>query len=578
MTRFLALLTCLVLLLGLCIGASAADTTRAYSMNILATVSGDGNCEVVSTITLHVATPLDSIVYPVPAVASNITLNGSPVLTEKGSQVRAVDLSKFLGGATGDFSFTVTYSVHSAVAPIPATTENEETQRVRLELPLLAGFAYPIDQLQFSINLPGTPTQNPSFVSGYHQSNIEKDLTYSLSGSNIAGRSWKQLKDHETLTMYLDAEESFFPKLRAELPEVEVVTTLIAVFAVLALVFWILFLRNFLPLQTFPPVSPEGFGAGQMGTILTRAGADLNLMVFTWAQLGYVVLRLDRHDRVLILKQMDMGNERTDFEQKCFYHLFSHRNVVDTSAVAYMRMCKTVSLQKPAKQLFRHKGNGRTLVFRLLMAIVGLLSGTCFGILLGNMLDYGWVFMLILSTVGLICSWHIQAWPQGLFLHIRSHLWIATALCALWLILGLAMGQFLLALLAVSLQIVGGFLAAFGGIRTEEGRMNMGQVLSLRGYLRKLTPKQAQQMCRDNPEAFFDLAPYAIALGCDRTFARQFGKSRLPVCPYIQTGNSHGLTAYQWSQLMRHILTGMTIHQKKLVSENFRSVMRNYMR
>lgn len=578
MTRFLAMLSCLVLILGLCIGVSAADTNRASSVNIFATVSGNGSCEVTSTVTLHLVTPEEELVYPVPLSASNVTLNGSPTLTEKTGQARLVNLSKLLGGMTGDFSFTVTYSIHSGVSPVISEDTEDTAKRMRLELPMLAGFAYPIDQLQFSVTLPGNAKQNPSFVSGYHQANIEKDLTYSRSGNNIAGRSWTALKDHETLTMYLDADEELFPQTRAELPDVQTVTTLITVCAVAALLFWLLFLRNFLPFQSFPPIPPEGFGAGQMGTVLSMAGADLNLMVFSWAQLGYVVLRLDRRGRVLILKQMDMGNERTGFEQKCFYHLFSRRDAVDTSSAGYMRMCQTVAQQKPAKELFRSKGTGGITVFRVLMAVVGMLSGACFGIILGNLLDYGWLFMLILSAVGLVCSWHIQAWPQGFFLHNRSRLWTALVLCLLWLVLGVVMKAFSLALAAVLLQLAAGFLAAFGGRRTEEGRMDMGQVLSLRRYLRQLTPRQVQQMCRDNPEVFFDLAPYAIALGCDGTFARRFGKSRLPVCPYIQSSNSRGLTAVQWSQLMRNILGGMTTDQKKLFSDSFRSVMRNYMK
>lgn len=315
-----------------------------------------------------------------------------------------------------------------------------------------------------------------------------------------------------------------------------------------------------------------------MGTILSMAGADLNLMVFSWAQLGYVTLHLDRRGRVLIRKQMDMGNERTVFEQKCFYHLFSRRDVMDASSVGYSRMCQTIAVQKPAKQLFRRSGNGSILVFRVLMAIVGLLSGACFGIILGNMLDYGWLFMMVLSVVGLVCSWHIQAWPQGFFLHIRPRLWTAAVLCLLWLVLGCVMGQFPLAFTAVLMQVLAGLLAAFGGRRTEEGRMDMGQVLSLRRYLRKLTPKQAQHLCRENPEVFFDLAPYAIALGCDKTFARRFGKSRLAVCPYIQASNTRGLTALQWCQLMRQILAGMNTQQKKMFSESIRSVTRNYMK
>ena len=126
--------------------------------------------------------------------------------------------------------------------------------------------------------------------------------------------------------------------------------------------------------------------------------------------------------------------------------------------------------------------------------------------------------------------------------------------------------------------IAAGFLAVLGGRRTEEGRMAMGQVLSLRRYLRKLTPKQIQQHCRDNPEFFFDVAPYAIALGCDGSFARHFGKSRLPLCPYVQAGNTRGLTAKQWSQLMRQILDGITARQRKSPMEGLRSVLDNYMK
>lgn len=586
MTRFLAILSCLILVLGLCIGVSAAEAngTRAYSVNVFATVSSDGSCDVTTTVTLHVDAPQTKLVYPVPVNASNVALNGSPVLTEKTEQARLVDLTKTLGGMSGDFSFTVTYSIHSAVHSVasekaPAEGTAQPTSRkLQLELPMLSGFAYPIDQFQFSVNVPGMVNQNPSFISGYHQANIEKDLTYSYSGGNIAGRSWGALKDHETLNMYLDTTDEMFPQTRADLPDMEGVTVLIGVFAGLALLYWIFFLRNYLPIMEYPPVAPEGFGAGQLGTVLTAAGADLHLMLFSWAQLGYVILRMDRRGKVFVLKRMDMGNERTAFEQKWFYQLFSRRDMIDTTSMAYQRMVQAVSLQKPAAQLFRSRGTGKVKLFRGLMAIAGLLSGTCFGILLGNMLDYGWVFMLVLSAVGLICSWHIQFWAEGLFLHHRSRIYVAVVLCLLWLALGIAIGQIGLALLAVAIQIVAGFLATFGGRRTEEGRMAMGQVLSLRRYLRKLSPKQLQQLCRENPDAFFDLAPYAMALGSDRILARHFGKSRLPVCPYIQAANTRGLTAQQWSQLMRTILDGMTARQRKMPLEALRAVMDNYMR
>ena len=579
MNRLISLLLCLMLVLSLCVGVSAADNTRATSVNIIASVSSNGSCEVTSAVTIHLESPQEKLIYPVPVNASNITLNGKPIFTEKTNQARLVDLGRGLSNITGDYSFTVGYSIHSVVKSY--TTGSGETlqKRLQLELPLLAGFAYPIDQLQFSINLPGNISQHPSFSSGYHQANIEKDLSYSVSGANIAGRSWGSLKDHETLTMHLDTNEEMFPQSRADLPSLEEVTRLVGICAGLAILFWLLFLRNYLPMRTFPAVAPEGFGAGQMGTVLSMSGTDLNLMVFSWAQLGYVGIRMDHRGRVYIHKQMDMGNERTAFEQKCFRSLFSHRQMIDTSSSSYQRLIQTIRVQHSAKQLFRHRlDTTHVKIFRGFTAAAGLLCGTCFGIILGNMLDYGWMFMMILSAVGLVCSWQIQFWPDGMFLHRPSRLWTAILLCILWLVLGIVIKQFPLALLAVSTQVIGGFLAFFGGRRTEDGRIAMGQVLSLRQHLSTMTHREVQQLCHDNPEVYFDLAPYAIALGCGRAFARHFGKGRLPACPYLQVPGSKGLNALQWHQMLRHVLDSMSIRKRKNPLSGFQSVMRNYMR
>ena len=587
MTRFIALLSCVILLLGLCVGVTAAETdnTRITAMTIFATVSSNGNCEVTENVTLHIDSPKKNLTYPVPENASGVTLNGKPVLTEKSGSARLVNISRLLSGMSGDFSFTVGYSIHSTVRVVVSeTTQATEAgaepaqRRLLLELPLLAGFSYPIDELQFSINLPGVPAQNPRFVSGYHQSNIEKDLTYSLSGSNIAGRSWRGIKDHETLTMYLDTDETLFPQTRADLPALEDVKLLIGILSGVAALFWLLFLRNALFVRSYPAVAPEGFGAGQFGTILTMAGPDLNLMVFSWAQLGYVTLQMDRRGRVLIQKRMDMGNERSQFEQKCFHQLFSRRQQVDTGSASYQRLIQTVGRQRSAPQLFRTRSTRPVMVFRILMVAAGLLSGACFGILLGTMLDYGWFFMLVLSAVGLVCSWQIQFWPEGLFLHHPSRLWMAAIVCVMWLAIGIAIGQFSLALLAVFLQAAAGFLAFFGGRRTDDGRTAMGQTLRLRGYFGKISDVQLHQLCKDNPDLFFDLAPYALALGCDKRLARKFGKSRMPVCPYIRVSNARGLTALQWSQLMRQILGSMAARRRKFSLDGFRSVMDNYMK
>ena len=57
MNRLIPLLLCLMLVLSLCVGVSAADNTRATSVNIIASVSSNGSCEVTSAVTLHLENP-----------------------------------------------------------------------------------------------------------------------------------------------------------------------------------------------------------------------------------------------------------------------------------------------------------------------------------------------------------------------------------------------------------------------------------------------------------------------------------------------------------------------------------------
>ena len=100
--------------------------------------------------------------------------------------------------------------------------------------------------------------------------------------------------------------------------------------------------------------------------------------------------------------------------------------------------------------------------------------------------------------------------------------------CAVWVLLGLPSGQLSTAVLLVLSELLLGTGAAFGGRRTKSGKQAAAQALGLRKYLKTISRGELQRLSRRNPNFFFDLYPYAIALGVDRAFARQFGAMRLP--------------------------------------------------
>lgn len=568
MRRIAVFLLCIVTIFCLCISASA--TTGISSIITHATVSSDGTAHVTSTVTVHLEQPLEKLSFPVPADASAVSLNGSRVATHGGAGSRAIDLSNTLGGIAGDFTFTVSYQLSGLVT-------QDEDQRLQLELPLLSGFSYPVQAMEANISMPGPVTAMPAFTSGYHQANIEKDLSFTVDGATIICRSQKALKDHETLAMKLSVDSQMFPQSVVYAPSLETTNLIAAVCAVLSILYWLLTLRCLVPLGRKRAVPVEGYSAGQIGCVLHMHGADLTLMVLTWAQLGYLVILHDRHGRVRLQKQMEMGNERSAFERRCFNSLFSKRAQVDTASNFYVQQYQKTAALTPNVQGLVKKGSGNIKIFRFLGSLAGLFWGISLGLSLGADAAASWLVAVLCALFGFFSSRYIHHWGWSLFIRDKSRIWISFALCGVWLILGGVSGQFVLSLWAVAVALGIGLLSAFAGRRTAEGRQAMSEIFGLRRYLRSVSAEDIRRLCRQNPDYFHDLAPYALALNADRAFARQFGGEKIP-CPYILEEQELVLTAAQWSENMRLIVDTMNVRVHQQPLERIKKVIHGFIK
>ncbi len=543
MRKALVFITVLCVVFSLAVSVNAA--TYAKNVSAYATVANDGSSQITLSATIHLDQAVEDLRFPLPGKSSNVTVNGSHVGSRMENGLRMVNLSGVVGKAVGDITLHFTYS-------LPNMVVTNEAGLLELQLPLLSGFAYPVQAMEFSVTLPGQVTAKPAFSSGYHQANIEKDLYCTVSGATITGISQVELKDHETLMMTLLVAEEMFPQTRIVLPDFKTVNILTTLFFLLALAYWALFLRN---IPTWPfrkPSPPEGFTAGELGSVLHLKGGDLNMMVFSWASLGYLQIRWEQ-GKVRLYRRMDMGNERSAFEQKCFRQLYGRREFVDAGSPRYGEIYCAVAKSVPNMSSMIHPKSGNLRVFRGLFAVVGMFYGVSLGIGMGS----GWFWMIVLGALALVSSWYIQVWAGYLLAADRKKLYLALILCGVWLLLGLLGGMFSVGLNLALSQLFAGLLLALGGRRTPAGRQAMGQTLGFRRYLKTVSREQLRTICESNPDYFHQMMPYAFALGIDRRFARQFGKLSIGPCPYITMANAMPMRADQWRSLMQRILKGM---------------------
>ena len=96
----------------------------------------------------------------------------------------------------------------------------------------------------------------------------------------------------------------------------------------------------------------------------------------------------------------------------------------------------------------------------------------------------------------------------------------------------------------------------------------MSQALGLRRYLKTVSRADLQRILRSNPDYYYNLAPYALALGVDQRFAKNMGGMRLGSCPYLTTLMDGHMTALEWSRLLRAAVNTLDERQSRIFLEH----------
>ena len=552
MRKALLFFAAIILLFSLSLGVSADQIDHS---GFYATVMEDGSCQVSTTITLSMEKMDTTMRFPIPANASDVQINGFGVGTYYSGTVQYVTLSSILKPEDTTATFTLTYKVSDVV-----------DSTGKLTLPLLCGFQLPISSFDFTVSFPGTVTNQPSFSSTYYQSNIESSMSWTVNGSTVSGRTTTLLNELETLDMTLKLDSSLFSRRQVVFIDSAIDSRLITLCLLLALAYWLVFMRLGLPRFRRCSQPPQGYTAGHIRPILTLQGADLSLMALSWAQMGYVLLE-KKGSKILVHRQMDMGNERTEYEQQIFSALFRKKDTVDTGSLSYAALCGKVEKQLSVSKALTHKRNGNPVIFRILFLLVSVIAGVNAGLALGGNASWQIVLLILLGIAGPILGNMIQNSAQGILLLKPRALTKGLLAAILWVIPFFLCSQQGLGIKIALYQFIAGILATYGGRRSADGSDALSQTLGL--LLSFLVPEKASFTIakKADPEYFHTVAPYALSFGADRLFAYRFGKERIPECPYLLGVSEAERTAAQWSRILRNTLRSMNARYEGLKKE-----------
>lgn len=553
MRRILAFLVCIILFLVPIHAANAAPR-----VSTTAVVRANGTCAVTIEADIRLDDPARGLKFPLGTDIKSVTLNGSPAPLSQSEGITSVNLSH-LDGKLGLYSCTIAFEINSVV-------EVDDAGKQIVTVPLLYGFPYLVEDMSFEVTMPSRFDTVPSFHSGYHGQDIERQMSASISGSVIRGSVTQELKDSETLFMKLTAPEGMFPAGQTFGGSLKYDALAMGILAAAALLYWILrmgTLPRFAPRRATPT---EGLCAGQVPTYLTRRPGDLPVMVLQWAQLGYLIIHLDDNGRVFLHKKMNMGNERTVFEQRCFRDLFGRKMMVDASGYRFQRAAdKAAALSRRQAGGYRNPLTSITM-FRLLSSLVGLFAGIAMGDTIAT--DHTWRIILMAGygVVSALLSWIIVGNLDCLHTRGKAGLKLSLTASAALLILSLFCNAIAYGAAAAIWSLLAGLLSAYGGKRTDNGLRIYSELLGLRRHMRKAGKGELRRILASNRNYYFELAPYALILGVDKTFAEKFGDARLPACTWLVSGIDVR-TASEWYPQLREVYTAMHRERKGTLAE-----------
>ena len=557
MKRTLSVALLMVLLWTLALPALAVPRADAVMQNTV--FETDGSCLVTVTLQLRIEDASANIEYPLPAGAADITIGSQQVQTRKAEGLLWVTLPI---SAPGNHTVQLHYRLSGLLSQKKTDT--------LVTLPILSGCHYPVEWLEFSVTFPDTLTAQPALESGYYQQNVDEILEYSFDGKTLTGKTKVALKDRETLVMTVTVPKDYFHDAPRRFSTPDVWDLVMFLLIAVSVLYFLLTLMPKFPGRSRCFTPPEGITAGDVGTCLTGYGTDLTMLVLSWAQLGSILIELDRKNRVILHKRMDMGNERSSHEARWFNSLFGQRTMVDADSYHYAKLCRKLAAKSPLRGQLYDRRSGNPQIFRGMCVVVGIVAGLQMGLGIG---DSAGIKTLLGMVFALLCgafSYFIQAGGKCLPLREKTPLWTALGCGVVWIALGLLTRELHQALPMVIFQFAAGIGAAYGGKRSEMGLRYLSQIRGLRRHMTTTANFDMQQMLQQNSNYFYELAPFALALGVDRSFARRFGKLPLPEESYLVCEHAREMTASKWAARLRKAADVLNQRQKRLPYEQLR--------
>lgn len=554
------------LLLGLlcCLLPCMTPDTHAASSYYVSSLEEEhvldkyGTCRSTLNITVDFGSGCSDFRIPVGSSIRNISVSGGNFRKRTSGGVHWLVL-RDPEAYQGEHTFTVSYTKARLIS---VNADRSQT----MTLPLLVPYwSCRIDKLHFSVSLPEEFPGKPEYVSGYYGDGAS--VSDKITGSTIEGDVLSSMMDREAVDLQLPLPARYYSILHSQGNFAKITSALILILSVVALAYWLYDLRNPFPKAGDRKMPPDGVGAWEFPFVSSSGRSELPLLIFEWANRGYVSIRQNSHGRITIEKEMEMSTERRPQELNAFNTMFEKGDSFNADTAAFAQLSEQAANDSEEywnPRLFAEKSGNPVLLHLFTALILGFSWMRCM-----DFLTPPWIlrFFVILPMLvfGFAAGYLLQLCIQSLLRRQTRYLIPAILLIAIAIRLMDNDGGFFLPLIALAMQFFSAIATYRGGKRTETGMSIVSQIRAFRKDLRSTGSRQFQLMLNRDPQYFYRMLPYAEILGFGRKFAASFENIRLEQCPWFKRDGAAYLVAADFYPYFRDALRRMRRRSRRQV-------------
>ena len=406
-------------------------------------------------------------------------------------------------------------------------------------------------KVEFQIHMPKEFDRSRlQFDSPVGVTSESKDaLTIVVNGKNISGSYNADLNPGEAITVQLTLPNDYYKFISNNTYGLYAMIVSGIIACVMATLFFI-FGKDDPLIDSVEFHAPSGVTSAEVGVIIDGVANDGDIisLILDWGRRGLLTI-VDKEDTLILTKKNDLEATARGYERLMFDELFKNRDEVSVDSLKEKFYTTISRTEQMLDKYFNTKKRRLFTESSLTMQTVCLLLSFLPIGITSFMLHYNYYYDIAIALVWvaidaitIIASTSIMVymdnkrymhkWYTKLALYTASIVLFAIPVIILIYIAADTRTNIGYPIVSILFNFLVILIVRFMKKRTEYGNQILGQVIGLRNFILVAEEDRLQELVDENPYYFYDILPYAYALGLTDVWNDHFKKLTIQPCEW----------------------------------------------